>query len=354
MKISSVQLLRALAAFAVAFLHCQSEIGELSISPPSTIPELRFGVDVFFVISGFIMGHTTRNENGRSGAPGRFFVRRVIRIAPLYWLFTTLMLLATVFAAKALTNPGLESWHTTASYLFLPALHPTVETYQPLLRVGWTLNFEMFFYALFAISLLAPRLPGIIGTCLVLIGLVCVGQLIVLPGVLQFYTRSIILEFAMGLIISIAYGRGMLRGSLAGIVLLAAAGAGFVLLRSGDSEGLRGIVAGLPAALLVAGALCIAVPSRSLAKAFDLLGASSYAFYLSHLFSIGAEKWLLQRVLGATALDGQVVVAIVAAMTLAAMVAALLFYVCIERPVEKRLKLWGDSLSWGRKAASTS
>ncbi len=109
------------------------------------------GVDVFFVISGFIMWSISARES----RPAAFMVNRIVRITPLYWLATGVMIfgaLAGLFPRVVLTPD-----HIVNSLLFIPHVSPSNHQVWPLLVQGWTLNYEMFFYALFALTLFAPR-----------------------------------------------------------------------------------------------------------------------------------------------------------------------------------------------------
>ena len=113
------------------------------------------GVDIFFVISGFIMWVTTHD---RPTTPLRFMTNRIVRIVPLYWLIT-LAVAAMAFAVPSLfRGVVLTPEHVIKSLLFIPHYYPGMPTrVWPLLLPGWTLNYEMVFYLVFAIALLLPR-----------------------------------------------------------------------------------------------------------------------------------------------------------------------------------------------------
>jgi peptidoglycan/LPS O-acetylase OafA/YrhL len=154
------------------------------------------GVDVFFVISGFIMWVTT----ARRGQPLEFYRHRLARIVPLYWLVTTAVVAILVVAPGAVQSGKVDVWHIVASYLFIPVVHPVTGLMQPVLVPGWTLNYEMFFYALFGVSLLLPRMTRLLALIVVLGGLAALGHLPVIApaSAAEFYTRDIVLEFALG------------------------------------------------------------------------------------------------------------------------------------------------------------
>jgi len=149
--IVNIQVLRAVAALMVV---CDHILFDWHHSHGNTFPHWfnttvgSAGVDLFFVISGFIMFETTR---GRDTSPVSFLAKRLIRIAPLYWL------LVIVLAAKSYEhNPSHFDWEwLVQSLLFLPHVEGDMagarfpSAYFPILFVGWTLIFEMFFYAIF-------------------------------------------------------------------------------------------------------------------------------------------------------------------------------------------------------------
>ena len=121
------------------------------------------GVDIFFVISGFVMWGVTA---GREGGSWSFFSRRLKRIVPLYAILTTVMLVIMLARPSVLLKSRFDVVHVVTSYLFIPWRHPVKGMFEPLLFQGWTLNYEMMFYAIFALILFAPmrfRLPAVVG-----------------------------------------------------------------------------------------------------------------------------------------------------------------------------------------------
>ncbi len=300
-RIDSVQQLRALAAICVVLVHAGSELGETlqGITPPLVPHDLVIGVDVFFAISGFIMYVTSSALEPGLRSALSFCRKRFIRIVPIYWFFTTLMLAATLLAAKHMTNPGMEVGHVLASYAFLPSEHPAAATLQPLLRVGWTLNYEMFFYVLFACSLLVPGPMRFRGILVSIFALGAIGVATDPGGLLGFYTDSVIISFAFGLVVGKLYANGILHGSGRGLLLGIMAIVAFVLLgplrNIGPGDfGIRGMTLGVPAALLLASFVCLERIGGQvfprLASALTTLGDSSYSLYLSHMFAIGVFK----------------------------------------------------------------
>ena len=139
----SIQYLRAVAALMVVFHHIINAKPWL-FNPLENYPSLATGVDIFFVISGFIMYVAARNE-----APLEFLKKRIIRIVPLYWVATlAFVIVKTKLHIFSLTP---EDWlHIAKSLAFIPHHDPTNPgKIWPYLIQGWTLNYEMFFYLIF-------------------------------------------------------------------------------------------------------------------------------------------------------------------------------------------------------------
>ncbi len=151
MRFSSIQTLRALAALSVLFYH--------ESSTKFTVGAV--GVDIFFVISGFIMGTIGYRET-----PLDFMMKRIIRIVPLYWLVTAAVCLVSlipgVFHQFSCDLPSLLQ-----SLFFIPYVNQAGHI-EPLMVPGWTLNYEMFFYAVFAVGL-AIRRPVVFSAAIMLV-----------------------------------------------------------------------------------------------------------------------------------------------------------------------------------------
>src|SRR6266567_3039596 len=169
--ISSIQYLRAVAATMVVYHHARDRLPGFSEAFPSPIGQA--GVDLFFVISGFIMVVTTWSK---PVSPGVFMLRRVIRIAPTYWIYTTLLaffILVFPSVLKLEVTPA----HYLYSLLFIPHVSPLDNSVSPLLQLGWTLNYEMFFYCVFAVTLITSAAYRVVVVTLMLTGLIVAGWL---------------------------------------------------------------------------------------------------------------------------------------------------------------------------------
>lgn len=263
-KLRSVQSLRAVAALLVLFYHLSN--GKFNAGGG--------GVDIFFLISGFIMGTIGIKETPRA-----FLLKRLIRIAPLYWLITLAMCLVSVVGLLA--NFSFDVRRLALSLLFIPHLDPSGHIW-PLFVPGWTLNIEMLFYAVFAVALLSAR-PLLVAS-LLLCALVALGLHDWQTPALQQWTTPMLLEFIVGL--GIAHFRDRLSAKIAmPILILSLVLFVATAFASIDLTPYRVIVWGLPAGLLLAG--CIGLedagkwPARLLAP-LEKLGDASYSLYLTH------------------------------------------------------------------------
>jgi exopolysaccharide production protein ExoZ len=276
-KLYGIQYLRAAAALGVVVFHAAERSGGHFVIGAA-------GVDVFFVISGFIMWVISQK---RPVSPLRFFGDRLKRIVPAYWMATAAMCVGALVGA--FPNLTLTAGHVAGSFLFIPHRSPNGGHVWPVLVQGWTLNYEMFFYAVFALVLFLPvgrRLVTLATIFLLLSG--CGLLLGTQDPLLATYTSPLILEFLLGTLV----GRLWLGGRMppakmgAGLVVLSLCGFAFVGI---TLQGFNPFILGPLAALLLIGTLALedaGMMGRS--KLLSRLGDGSYSIYLWHTFAISA------------------------------------------------------------------
>lgn len=291
--IYSIQMLRALAASLVVIAHAQVHL-EVRKHIPGLDPFLdlgRVGVDLFFIISGFIMVYVASNEFTKPGAPRDFFIRRFIRVVPTYWIYTS-ALAVLMIALPQLFSDGkeFELSHYFASLLFIP-WENNIGHLKPLLPVGWTLNYEMYFYFVFALLLFLPRKYFLAGMSVALVGSILSGIFFKpLPPLFSVVTSPLMLEFLIGCGIGLLFmGKTHLPKTIS--YALFVAGVTWLLLAAGDfiPHTIRTISWGLPSAMIVTGILFLEKSSAiSISKLLVAIGGSSYSLYLTHIFTINA------------------------------------------------------------------
>lgn len=167
---------------------------------------LASGVDIFFLISGFIMWLTTSQDKVDVSI---FYKKRFVRIVPLYWALTVLVVVL-LFAAPAVLQTSVFSfYHVVTSFLFYPSVHPIKGVIEPLVMTGWTLNYEMFFYLIFGAFLFLNQKIRVLIVSVFFASIVLVGYLWKSGGVAwEFYTNSIVLEFVFGVLLGYFFTNG--------------------------------------------------------------------------------------------------------------------------------------------------
>ena len=269
----SIQYLRAAAALAVVIYHASQWGG-------AVIDIGRAGVDLFFVISGVIMWKVT-GANERS--PGGFIWRRLTRVAPFYWLTTLILTGVALVWPDFLANLHPATGHVLLSLAFIPHFDPKGLPF-PLYAPGWSLNYEAFFYLLFAGALFAPRRRQAAIVCGALFLVVAAGFILDDPYY-QLGANPMLFQFAAGVAIANLSEMGGLPGRRGGWLLIAAGTAGLAVPAALGvfSEVWRPFLWGVPAALIVAGAMAIEGSGETpRIPALAGLGEASYALYLTH------------------------------------------------------------------------
>ncbi|MCJ8054775.1 acyltransferase [Shinella curvata] len=270
-----IQYLRALAALAVVIFHAAERTGHAFAIGAA-------GVDIFFVISGFIMWVIAER---RAIAPGRFLLDRVRRIVPVYWLATSVMVAGAL--AGLFPNLVLTGEHVTASLFFLPVRSPSSGELWPVLVQGWTLNYEMFFYLAFAACLALPSHLRLAVIAAVFGLLVTLGLLVKSDAPLfLMYTRPIILEFIAGMLIARLWLNGHVPSRPLALALIGLGLAGFAtigILRLLFDEWTCGPLA----CMLVYGTVALEKHGGIAGLPLPvMLGDASYSIYLWHTFAI--------------------------------------------------------------------
>lgn len=345
-KIVSIQILRAVAVLFVVFHHiflAEIKYGHGETVIPHFLGLLgASGVDLFFVISGFVMVTVTRGKFQRSIESIRFLVSRATRVYPLYWIYS-LILLAVFLIRPDLVNAS-ESNQANLLESFL--LIPTARL--PLLMVGWSLLYEIYFYIVFAILLLFPEkflIYELIGWA----GVVAVANLIApqfgfaLSPIVTLITRPFVFDFVFGGLIASQvhhgkHGSSALALAIGAAMIVSVPSVYFIKFTDAfPEEWLRLAIFGIPYALVVYGAVALeAGRGKVFFSAFKPIGDASYSIYLSHVFVITA----LGRLWGWAAIPGiadNLVVIVLAAAS--AIIWGLISYRFFELPL----------LAWSRR-----
>lgn len=336
--LNNIQCLRAVAAYMVVVYHARL------LTPIGEYVSFEFGnagVDIFFFISGFIINHVGGRDD--VGAPGAFLLKRAIRIIPLYWLLTVLVGAAGQVAPSLAGAGGRpDVMRIVQSLFFVPYYDDTGEMH-PVLFMGWTLNFEIFFYVLFAAALLIRDETRRLATLTIgLIALVAVGVLFDPHGAAgTTYTSPLLLEFVVGMWMNRVWRGWPERPLTTGMraMLGVAIALAFVMLAVGDVAWptiTREVKWGVPAFVIVAAALALERGGVSLRwRWLLLLGEASFAIYLIHPFVIKAATIAYRRA-GVSAMPLHVL-ALIAVLALVGAV-GVAFHLLVERPLIRGLR----------------
>ena len=333
-RTAPIEALRAVAALAVAAFHFQLDLARAL--PQTHLPDLirgAAGVDVFFVISGFVIARSAAAATPDHGA-GHFAARRLIRIVPLYWSVTLLYLVLAAMLpdrGNTFTLPMV-----LASFAFIP--YPRADGFmQPVIGQGWSLNYEMLFYAIYAVAIAMSRRHASWIAIGALVLVTALGALPTASPLVEFWTSSIMLEFAAGIVLAELYARGWRLSRRLALAGVAAAVAFFLFAPIPPTEFNAGRVLwlGLPSLLLVASLALTDRPLIPVWRWVILLGAASYAMYLlmpnraviAVMFRLGldAGNMLVFTTTLAVALAGTVALSVIV-------------YTFFERPVMRRLQ----------------
>ncbi|MDZ4056992.1 MAG: acyltransferase, partial [Polynucleobacter sp.] len=289
----SLQYMRGVAALMIVVYHLHPRL--LAMGWQGYWPNwLSSGVDMFFVLSGFLMWTTTRSGQASSAS---FITRRLYRIAPLYWAVTIFAATIMIAAPSANAHGDVSFSNIVSSLLFIPYIDADSGRFEPIVPQGWTLNYEMAFYVVFAASLLfrnSIRLSIMIG---ILVFACAVGLFIRSENTIQsFYTDEIIIEFAFGIVLGALYPNHIRRFGNYGLGLLAL---GSIALVASDliiPQSSRVVRYGVPAAAIMLGCLNIEIV-RPVPRDFflKLLGDSSYSLYLVHGIVLSAVSLVWSR-----------------------------------------------------------
>ncbi len=306
-KFYSVQILRAIAALLVVFFHTYN--AGLSVLPhgwgsfhPRALMNGSFGVDIFFGISGLVMylsASSVARRMDRRHAWKEFLWRRILRVVPLYYFFTTLKLLLFYFFPVAFVSTrGFSLWHIIASYLFLPAYN-VQGGIVPVLDVGWTLSYEMLFYLVITLALFVWQ-PILRFALWIIFPLAMLGFFIPRHwGGLTFLAHPIEMEFLFGMLVGFCMKQRIALPAWAAVVMLVLAS--FLALCidpvQDQTAPLRFLIWGIPAALILLSVTSLeSVYSFKRHRFWLLLGDSSYVLYLSHAFVVPAVVFFVRPI----------------------------------------------------------
>ena len=348
--ISAITALIGVAAILVVLFHAALDVRGRSID--NVFPPFLFGaagVDIFFVLSGFVMVLSSIEQNSLMSV-GMFCRRRIERIVPMYWIATLATLGHQILANRH--SFLLDDWprHLACSLAFIPCYR----TDFPIVVQGWTLEYEMAFYGLFAIALVTGQVSAVLAlmvACFVA-GLCAFSGL---SGSSLYGSTSLLAEFSFGMATAFYRPLALKATTAIGAVLVGALMLGVAEIILVDPAAWRLIAWGTPATLVVAG--CSLIPnefmqsaSHTLRRVGLVLGEASYTIYLFHIltFKIVGRPFLGLVAHGTTGLWAYFVIIFTAAIG-----AGIGVHIFVERPLQARLQRSHRPIALGHSASSS-
>jgi len=337
-KLVAIQWLRATAAIAVVWFHALLLLEDHGI--PSSQGSLggagsigAIGVDIFFVVSGFIISITA----GRARSVQDFALRRFVRVWPLYALATLLYVIFVPSARGDLLDIAV------AMAMLQPLASLSVS---PVLPTGWTLLFEAFFYTLVACAIAWKSVrPLSERVLMLLVGCVLFASTYGWFRPMNIWGNPVCLEFGLGVLIGCAWRRGVvlphwmavLTFCLSAMLIVKSAvdGHGYIWasdhILNGSLSWERFRVWGIPSALLVVSAALRQPLAQGDGRLMQLLGDASYSIYLFHLHFL---RWVSQRIDDFSVLGPD---ALVFVATVGGVIVGITAHFALERPLLKAI-----------------
>ncbi len=338
-ELKSLQSLRGIAVLLVVLLHVYAFEKKAGVGP-SLLPGFSIfgssGVDLFFVISGFVMVYTTLDVKRSFGTFGKFLYKRATRIYPLYWIVTAVLLLGYIAFPQLIHRTDLAEVNFLKAILLFP------QENLPYVIVGWTLIHELYFYAAFSFFVLCDqkKLPYLLITWLILVICLYYSSSSTSSSIFQLIAHPLTFEFILGCFAGLLVSKGRIYFPTSMLLL------GSTALLSGwycfhafigpELYGWsRAILLGVPYSIIVYGASSLELRGlRSASNTILLrLGDASYSIYLLHFFLISllTKVWShLFPALEQTFLDNITYVLLCFALSCGAGVLSFLY---LERPI---------------------
>lgn len=340
-RLDSVQALRGLAALAVVATHLW--VIERKYNPDALTPEWfnhgAGGVDLFFVISGFIMVYVTQSAKGGIKGISEFLFARIGRIYPLYWI-VSLALLAVWFVRPEIVFSSYDEPDLLKSFLLWPDVQPDGKIVPPLLLVGWTLIHEMGFYIVFALSLLFARklLPLflVFWSAFFLAGNFAGWDKA--PFAFQILFNPLTAEFLLGAFAALVILKWNKIPAWMWLALTLFSAVVFPLLEPVHYGRLwtRVLVFGVPATFLLLAVISAEMKGKlKTPRLFVWLGDWSYALYLTHVLTLSLVGRIWAMFSQEGLLDNFVMIPL---MVIASIIVSAFTYQLIERPLIKAVK----------------
>ena len=337
-KLQNIQALRGIAVLSVLMFHLvaiESIYGGTQTILTDIFGFGMFGVDLFFVISGFIMVTITKDQEQNAKQALIFLYHRVSRIYPIYWVYTSLVLV--VYLIKEVKGTNEVEIDILASFLLYPSATPL------LIAVGWTLIHEIYFYTVLFFSLLLTSKKVISGVIFIWGASVIILNIsLESPSLLlRFVTHPLTLDFIGGYFLAkylySEHNSTLKTSTLMTLATISIAAAIFAYNYyyglTGHAEPLRWwriLIFGSPAMITV---FCFYKAERNgyfINSLLVAIGNASYSIYLTHILTL----ILIGKVWGIFSIDSIYDnIIMLPVLFISAIAVGVLSYIYIEKPL---------------------
>ncbi len=352
-RLQNIQALRGVAALIVLAAHIKdAELDYGGNGPLLPFPLYMgvIGVDLFFLISGFVMAHVALDGQRGPSASVRFLYNRAARIFPIYWA-VTLCMLALYAGKQILFSEATPFPNPVETFFLLP------DDQFPLLPVGWTLVHEMFFYAVFAVFVLWRRasLLAFLGVWAAIVMAGNVTGLVAINPWTNVLFSPLTFEFIVGALIAILVRRGTVKFALPALIgggaaalAIAVAGAASLYPSAFADYAYRVAIFTPPFALVLYGAAALETKRGATAPRWlRSVGDASYSLYLIHVPVLLVAGKLISVSVPDGAFDNPLLIACFLAASLGA---AFALHKFIEKPALAITRKLGERLFQQKQA----
>ena len=340
-RIESIDHLRVVAALTVLFGHAVHALHETNAFAGHQLGFFRQGIGpmVFLAIAGFVAAHGARDEFGVKGAGLRYLGKRLVRLVPLYWLFTGLFVAVVLVAPSLVDHGGLDLQHAIGSFAFWPVPRPGDGRMRPLLNPGWVLVYIVWFHAWFALCMTQRRRLGLTVCVAGLFALSMLGSALPHSGAWSYFASRHVAVLGLGVLCALLHRSIARHVSLPVVPAFLAVAALFALAwANSKSEG------DWPTIVCAIGIVVVASLARgfregsAFARLWGTLARASYSIYLSQAFTLAAFAVVADRS-GALA-HVPFAIALIGLMAWS-LACGVLCHRIVEQPLHRALTAWG-------------
>lgn len=327
-KLDNLQTLRAIAACLVIICHSIGNYvtwNHLPYPSEDVIWDIgKLGVGMFFVISGFIMMFIHHDDFHKKGATIGFYIKRLVRVVPMYWIFTLI-----VAVKLYLQGRDIEIIDLFKSLLFIPYQN-SAGLWRPVHDLGWTLNLEMYFYFIFGFALLLNKKIGMLVLFISILLPLLINHFY---SMTSFYSDPVVVYFLIGILIFHFKNSQKLNLNISGTTFFIIC---IIAITTAFSLNIITNLFTIILAILLPFLAVICSSKIKPLKAITLIGNASYSLYLVHPLVIGALLSVFKKLPALPHIFGMMSYVLVC--VIASVIVAHITFIYVEQPILKYFK----------------